>query len=250
MNDETRCSVVRDLLPGYIDNLTSEQTNAFVKAHLAECAECRAVHRAMTGRLNADEIRTQRMLKNMKRRKRLRAARAWGAVALALLIAAACALPLPRRVQRTYQAMEWRCGDETYAVPRNVSIDGYYMDYLFRPDQFSGSILVEGYPITTQTMSRCEFIGGMALMSYYSQVPAVVFGYEEAGTLHHLGQLMMEPDGRAFAILVFEKNSWSGENGVVITGPADDLAAAMDLTRTLARKYAPGMMGITHYDHS
>ena len=44
MNDETRCSVVRDLLPGYIDNLTSEQTNAFVKAHLAECAECRAVH--------------------------------------------------------------------------------------------------------------------------------------------------------------------------------------------------------------
>ena len=43
MNDETRCSVVRDLLPGYIDNLTSEQTNAFVKAHLAACAECRAV---------------------------------------------------------------------------------------------------------------------------------------------------------------------------------------------------------------
>ncbi|MBQ8954568.1 MAG: zf-HC2 domain-containing protein, partial [Clostridia bacterium] len=90
MNDQTKCSVVRDLLPNYIENLTSEATSAFVSEHLAECEACRAVHRAMTGQLSKEEISTQAMVSHMKRQRKLRRLRAWAAALALVLAAVAC----------------------------------------------------------------------------------------------------------------------------------------------------------------
>ena len=39
---KTECSVVRDLLPLYIENMVSPETEQYVNAHLAECSECQA----------------------------------------------------------------------------------------------------------------------------------------------------------------------------------------------------------------
>lgn len=36
------CSVVRDLLPLYVEGMVREETGTFVKGHLAECPECQA----------------------------------------------------------------------------------------------------------------------------------------------------------------------------------------------------------------
>lgn len=33
------CSIVRDILPLYIENMVSEETKAFVEEHLASCAD-------------------------------------------------------------------------------------------------------------------------------------------------------------------------------------------------------------------
>jgi|GEM_PF-5047241 len=242
MNDGTKCSVVRDLLPGYVENLTSEATNAFVAEHLAECAECRAAHRAMTGRLNGDEIRTQALLKNMKRRRTVRLVRMWGIALAALLALAVCLLPLPRHIRKTCQAVEWRCGDETHAVPRTVTISGYYMDYFFRQDCFDGSIVVEGYPVTEQALlGTSRFSGGTAFLAYYAQTEE---SGAEPGALQYFGQIMMTPNGESFAVLVYENHGWSSENGLVITGPAAGLGEAVELTRSLARKYAPGLAAV------
>ena len=41
------CEVVRDLLPSYVDGLTSETTGALVEAHVAGCGACRAALQAM-----------------------------------------------------------------------------------------------------------------------------------------------------------------------------------------------------------
>ncbi len=41
------CEVIRDLLPSYVDKLTSEVTNDIVKAHLAECKECAGEYERM-----------------------------------------------------------------------------------------------------------------------------------------------------------------------------------------------------------
>jgi hypothetical protein len=40
-------NVVKDLLPGYIDGLCSEETNAEIAAHLENCYECESVYKAM-----------------------------------------------------------------------------------------------------------------------------------------------------------------------------------------------------------
>ena len=38
----TECSVVRDLLPLYVENLVSPETAGYVQTHLEECSECRS----------------------------------------------------------------------------------------------------------------------------------------------------------------------------------------------------------------
>ena len=37
MENKEKCKIVQDLLPNYIDKLTSEETNSFVEKHLEEC---------------------------------------------------------------------------------------------------------------------------------------------------------------------------------------------------------------------
>ena len=41
------CKVVLDLLPNYIEKLTSEETNKFIEEHLQECPECKAMLESM-----------------------------------------------------------------------------------------------------------------------------------------------------------------------------------------------------------
>ena len=48
MKQSLSCEIVRDLLPSYIENLTSETSAAEIAAHLKTCEECRALYREMT----------------------------------------------------------------------------------------------------------------------------------------------------------------------------------------------------------
>jgi len=42
------CFIVKDLLPNFIDGLTSEETNGAINSHIAECAGCRAALEKMS----------------------------------------------------------------------------------------------------------------------------------------------------------------------------------------------------------
>lgn len=55
-NDVTlTCGIVRDLLPLYLDGLTSPETNAALEAHLAACPDCRALRAALEADLPGAE---------------------------------------------------------------------------------------------------------------------------------------------------------------------------------------------------
>ena len=41
------CNVIRDLLPNYMGNLTSNSTNTYIENHIKECSECRDVLKNM-----------------------------------------------------------------------------------------------------------------------------------------------------------------------------------------------------------
>ena len=42
MKNDLSCAVVRDLLPSFVEGLTSEETNRAVESHLSACPDCMA----------------------------------------------------------------------------------------------------------------------------------------------------------------------------------------------------------------
>ena len=86
---ELSCAIVEDLLPTYVERLTSEETNMAVEAHLASCPACAAKRTAMGAKeteaagQNAEE--TAREVDYLKKVKR----RGWKRAALAVLCTAA-----------------------------------------------------------------------------------------------------------------------------------------------------------------
>lgn len=43
MKKKNDCKIVQDLLPNYIDKLTSKETNAYIEEHINECKECKKI---------------------------------------------------------------------------------------------------------------------------------------------------------------------------------------------------------------
>ena len=50
-----KCSLIKDLLPSYIDELTSEETNKEIENHLSECEECKKVYESMKSDIPGEE---------------------------------------------------------------------------------------------------------------------------------------------------------------------------------------------------
>ena len=89
---ELPCAVVEDLLPAYVEGLTSEETTAAVEAHLASCPACAAKRAAMGAEEGpspeeaAETAREVDYLKAVRRRSRRRVAAAILCTVLVLLL--------------------------------------------------------------------------------------------------------------------------------------------------------------------
>ena len=74
MGDGLKCEIVRDLLPSYVDGLTSDVTNEEIKRHLQECEACSAALEHMCEpetilqETAAEEVREVDYLKKVRRR--------------------------------------------------------------------------------------------------------------------------------------------------------------------------------------
>ena len=47
MKNKLPCEVVKDLLPSYVEQLTSDVTNELVKEHVEDCVDCKGTLEAM-----------------------------------------------------------------------------------------------------------------------------------------------------------------------------------------------------------
>lgn len=56
MNEKCNCDVIRDLLPGYIDNILSDTGSKLVKNHLGECEECHKIYTEMEEGIEKDDL--------------------------------------------------------------------------------------------------------------------------------------------------------------------------------------------------
>ena len=66
------CGIIRDLMPSYVDGLTSEESGRAVEEHVQECAECRDFLHAMKADLESekylkiDEVQAETEIKSLK----------------------------------------------------------------------------------------------------------------------------------------------------------------------------------------
>ena len=43
MEEKRNCKIIQDLLPNYIEKLTSDETNQYIEQHLIECGDCKSI---------------------------------------------------------------------------------------------------------------------------------------------------------------------------------------------------------------
>ena len=82
MKNDLSCDVVKDLLPSYIDELTSADSNKAVGEHLSKCESCREAYKAMCPDKESAEANIQKevdYLKSIKKKngKKIRTAVLW-----------------------------------------------------------------------------------------------------------------------------------------------------------------------------
>ena len=65
------CELVKDLLPSYVDGLTSDETNEFIESHVKECPECKALLNDMKREtVAAETVKSKKFVKFAKKYKK------------------------------------------------------------------------------------------------------------------------------------------------------------------------------------
>lgn len=107
------CSIVRDLLPLYVENMVSPETAEFVRGHLAACETCQAEVQRLRQPPDVtpptQEERPEAPLRLLQRKlllKRIQTALLAGAFVLVILLSAFAILSAPRYFPYTAQLLE------------------------------------------------------------------------------------------------------------------------------------------------
>lgn len=81
-----KCCIVRDLLPGHIDGVNSEETDAEVKKHLEDCTACRKIYEQMSATLPEKELPEKKEVDFLKKLRRM----VWQRYAFGAFLICAC----------------------------------------------------------------------------------------------------------------------------------------------------------------
>jgi hypothetical protein len=144
-------------------------------------------------------------------------------------------IPYSNKVNTTLQGVQCRIGDEAYSEKVTLKIQGNYSDYIFKDDTFQGKILVDKYEYSMKDPEVfLKFRDGYSVLRYYKIKP-------NANTPNCIGTISIYKDFKKILILVDEPNSggsqgWSGENGLYIGAPAENIKQANAIAKDLAKK--------------
>lgn len=67
---ENKCKIVQDLLPTYIEDLTSEETTIFIKDHLEHCQNCNNIYINMKSDIEKENIKNTEIVQDIKKYKK------------------------------------------------------------------------------------------------------------------------------------------------------------------------------------
>lgn len=64
MKNKKECNIIQDVLPNYIDGLTSLETNEFIEEHIKECEDCTQILENMKKEIKFDDSKKQKKVIN------------------------------------------------------------------------------------------------------------------------------------------------------------------------------------------
>lgn len=150
---ENKCKIIIDLLPNYIENLTSEDTNKFIEEHLNNCEECKKVYTEMKSDIKEDLENTE-IVKKIKTYKRKTLA-----IKLIVLVILICILfPIIKTLAFKYYVV-------SNALEKNTDYD---IGDNYRIEEYIESIERDKYHISTYYLEgKMKKIYGDKLLEYY-----------------------------------------------------------------------------------
>ena len=86
MKQDLNCMIVQDLLPNYIEKLTSDATNQAVEEHISTCEQCNELLNIMSAEITTKETAPKMELKFLKKIKPTRLIAAMSCILLALIL--------------------------------------------------------------------------------------------------------------------------------------------------------------------
>lgn len=85
MKQDLNCMIVQDLLPNYIEKLTSDVTNQAIEEHISTCEQCNELLNIMSAEITTKKTAPKRELKFLKKIKLTRLIAAMSCILLALI---------------------------------------------------------------------------------------------------------------------------------------------------------------------
>lgn len=149
------CSIVRDLLPLYVENMVSPETAEFVEGHLAACGTCQAEYQnlrqppAVTP--PAQKEHPEAPLRRLQRKlllKRIQTALLAGGFVLVVLLSAFAILSAPRYFPYTAQLLEvTEQADGSLTITFDQAVTQYQVESLGtqEPDNQSESYSIQAW---------------------------------------------------------------------------------------------------------
>jgi hypothetical protein len=142
--------IIQDLLPNYIENLTSEETNNFITEHIKECDECKGILEEMKFSFNEKE-------ENIKNKKSIKYAkkvnRKLGLLKFIVLVIIVLAFFWIITVARKYFILKKL---ESYASWEPAYSNGYFVINALEEDKFEKYIyMIDGE--NKKTISKVIF---------------------------------------------------------------------------------------------
>ena len=64
---ENKCKIIQDLLPTYLEKMTTDETTTFIDEHLKICPECKDLLNSMKADIEKEDLENTEIIKNIRR---------------------------------------------------------------------------------------------------------------------------------------------------------------------------------------
>ena len=141
-------------------------------------------------------------------------------------------LPLQRKINVNLDGFQCEIGDNKYIKGLSINVIGTYNDYLFKDDNFLGTIKIDGYG-EIWSVSNGKLI--------FSDNVARLITLDKDNRTNNFGDLLCEKNFSEILIIVSEKigengSEWTSENGTYIVAPAKNKYETIRLAEKLSEK--------------